>query len=90
MACWKAALWSKLETKRMAEARSRRASPRRSAQEHRQPQYHTGPKGGTYVLSAKGEKLYVPTTAAKWEITANGRWRLTLRDGRSMVYPMLQ
>jgi hypothetical protein len=71
-------------------ARSRRESPRRSAQERRQPQYHTGPKGGTYVLSAKGEKLYVPTTAASWESTANGRWRLTLRDGRSMVYPMLQ
>lgn len=62
------------------------ASPRRTSQ----PKYHVGPQGGRYVLSTKGEKLYVPSQAAGWDVTANGRWRLTLQDGRSMVYPALQ
>ena len=55
-----------------------------------QPRMHTGPQGGTYVLSSKGEKLYVPRKAARWTQRADGRWTLTLTDGRSMLYPPLQ
>lgn len=54
------------------------------------PRIHTGVKGGKYVLSTTGEKLYVPKQAAAWSLTNHGRWRLTLQVGRSMVYPPLQ
>ena len=52
------------------------------------PRILSGPRGGKYVLSAKGEKLYVPLNAAGW--TREGvRWRLRLKDGRNMLYPQL-
>lgn len=54
------------------------------------PTYHKGVRGGTYVLSTTGEKLYVPSKTSHWTRRADGRWTVHLSDGRSMLYPLLQ
>jgi hypothetical protein len=52
------------------------------------PRLFSGPRGGKYVQSEKGDKIYVPANALRWYIE-NSRWRLYLKDGTNMLFPPL-
>ena len=55
---------------------------------HTGPLTHRGPRKGSFVVSTKGEKLYVPQEST-WS-KHGARWRLHLKDGRTMLYPPLK
>jgi hypothetical protein len=62
--------------------RSPRTSPRMS------PNIFIGSKGGKYVTSQNGEKIYVPHNST-WK-KEGLRWRLHLKDGKTMLLPTLR
>jgi len=53
------------------------------------PKLFSGPRGGNYVVDSKGGKIYIPSTASAWSYE-NGRWRLHLKDGTNMLFPLLK
>ena len=54
-----------------------------------EPATRVGPKGGSYVLTLDGKKIYVPSTKKEWKYES-GRWRLVLTDGTNMLFPKLK
>ena len=54
-----------------------------------EPATRVGPKGGSYVLTLDGKKIYVPSNKKEWKYES-GRWRLLLNDGTNMLLPKLK
>ena len=53
------------------------------------PNIYLGPMGGKYVLTIDGKKIYIPSNALGW--TKEGiRWRLNLKEGKNMLFPLLK